>query len=99
MGLDTVEIVLWAEKEFGIAITDADAGEVSTVGDFSQLIYNLLLIKNGLKNTTNEEIIYNKIKALLVKQYLVKESQINRNATFIADLRLDWLNNLHKLQI
>ena len=89
MGLDTVEIVLWAEKEFGIAITDADAGEVSTVGDFSQLIYNLLLIKNGLKNSINEEIIYNKIKTLLIKQYLVKESQINRNATFIADLRLD----------
>ena len=89
MGLDTVEIVLWAEKEFGIAITDADAGEVSTVGDFSQLIYNLLLIKNGLKNSINEEIIYNKIKTLLIKQYLVKESQINRNVTFIADLRLD----------
>ena len=89
MGLDTVEIVLWAEKEFGIAITDADAGEVSTVGDFSQLIYNLLLIKNGLKNSINEEIIYNKIKTLLIKQYLVKESQINRNAKFIADLRLD----------
>ena len=53
MGLDTVEIVLWAEKEFSIAITDADAGEVSTVGDFSQLIYNLLLIKNGLKNSIN----------------------------------------------
>ena len=89
MGLDTVEIVLWAEKEFGIAITDADAGEVSTVGDFSQLIYNLLLIKNGLKNSINEEIVYNKIKTLLIKQYLVKESQINRNVTFIADLRLD----------
>ena len=89
MGLDTVEIVLWAEKEFSIAITDADAGEVSTVGDFSQLIYNLLSIKNGLKNSINEEIIYNKIKTLLIKQYLVKESQINRNAKFIADLRLD----------
>ena len=89
MGLDTVEIVLWAEKEFGIAIADADAGEVSTVGDFSQLIYNLLSIKNGLKNSINEEIIYNKIKTLLIKQYLVKESQINRNAKFIADLRLD----------
>ena len=89
MGLDTVEIVLWAEKEFSIAITDADAGEVSTVGDFSQLIYNLLLIKNGLKNSINEEIVYNKIKTLLIKQYLVKESQINRNAKFIADLRLD----------
>ena len=89
MGLDTVEIILWAEKEFDIAITDAEAGEVSTVGDFSLLIYNLMLAKYGLKNTTNEDIIYKKIKALLIKQYLVKESQISRDAKFIQDLRLE----------
>ena len=89
MGLDTVEIILWAEKEFDIAINDADAGEVSAVGDFSLLIYNLMLAKYGLKNTTNENIIYNKIKALLVKQYLLKESQIGRNAKFVQDLRLE----------
>ena len=89
MGLDTVEIILWAEKEFDIAITDAEAGEVSTVGDFSLLIYNLMLAKYGLKNTTNEDIIFNKIKALLIKQYLIKESQIGRNAKLVQDLRLE----------
>ena len=89
MGLDTVEVILWAEKEFGIAITDAEAGEARTVGDFSLLIYHSMLAQHGLKNTTKEETIYNKIKALLVKQYLVKESQINRDATFVKDLRLE----------
>ena len=89
MGLDTVEIILWAEKEFDIAITDAEAGEVSTVGDFSLLIYRLILAKHGLKNTTNEDIIYNKIKTMLIKQYLIKESQIGRNAKFVQDLRLE----------
>ena len=89
MGLDTVEIILWAEKEFGIVITDAEAGEVSTIGDFSLLIYHLMLAKNGLKSTTDEEAIYNKIKALLIKQYGVKENQISRDATFVQDLRLE----------
>ena len=89
MGLYTVEMLLWAEKEFGIAITDADAGEVSTVGDFSLLIYHLMLAKHGLKSTVNEETIYNKIKALLIKQYLVKENQISRDAKFVQDLRLE----------
>ena len=89
MGLDSVEIILWAEKEFGIAITDVDAGEVSTVGDFSLLINQLLLAKHGLKNTTSEDIIYNKIKTMLIKQYLIKESQIGRNAKFVQDLRLE----------
>ena len=89
MGLDTVQAILWAEKEFGIAITDAKAGEVSTVGDFSLLIYRLILAKHDLKNTTNEDIIYNKIKTMLIKQYLIKESQIGRNAKFVLDLRLE----------
>ena len=89
MGLDTVEIVLWAEKAFGITISDADAGKVCTIGDFSLLNHRLMLAKNSLKNTTNEEEIYNKIKALLIEQYAVKENQISREARFIKDLSLD----------
>ncbi len=44
MGLDTVEIVLWAKKEFEITISDTEAGEVRTIDDFSQLIHRLMLV-------------------------------------------------------
>lgn len=89
MGLDAVEIVLWAEKEFEITIADAEAGEVSIIGDFCQLIFKQLVLKNGLKNTISEEVIYNKIKQMLIKQYAVKGNIISRHAKFIQDLRLE----------
>lgn len=33
MGLDSVEIILAAEEEFGLEIPDAEAGRMITVGD------------------------------------------------------------------
>lgn len=44
MGLDTVETVLWAEKEFGIDIPDADAVEIRKVGEFSIFIHRQLVL-------------------------------------------------------
>lgn len=89
MGLDTVEIILWAEKEFEMSISDKDAGEIRTVGDFSSYIYRQCMLKNDLKNTLTEEIIFNKISDLLVNQYAIKANQISRDARFIQDLRLN----------
>ena len=42
MGLDSVEIVLRAEAFFNIAISDNEAAQVRTVGDFYVLICELL---------------------------------------------------------
>jgi len=41
MGLDGVELVMAVEENFGIEITDEEAGKITTVGDF----YDLLLTK------------------------------------------------------
>lgn len=35
MGLDTVEFLMYAEKEFDIKITNEEAGSIYTVGVFS----------------------------------------------------------------
>ena len=42
MGLDSVEIVLRAEEFFNIAISEAEAAQVRTLGDCSVLICGLL---------------------------------------------------------
>ena len=40
MGIDAVELVIEVEDHFGIAITDAEAAEVRTVGDLVALIHS-----------------------------------------------------------
>jgi hypothetical protein len=41
MGLDSVELIMAVEEAFGVEIADEEAGKMSTVGDF----YNLVLAK------------------------------------------------------
>lgn len=47
MGLDTVEFVLWAEKEFGLEIPDQDLTDIYTVGEFANYIANKVNEKKG----------------------------------------------------
>ena len=42
MGLDTVELVLAVEKEFGIDIPDSDAGRILTVGELHTFVISEL---------------------------------------------------------
>jgi hypothetical protein len=60
VGLDTVEFLLYAEKEFDIKITDEDAGNVYTVGEFSALCYSKLQLQPT--NDLNEEQVFFKLK-------------------------------------
>jgi acyl carrier protein len=42
MGLDSVEILMKVEDSFGIKIPDREAGEISTVGDFHNAVWQKL---------------------------------------------------------
>ena len=42
--LDTVELIMNVEKEFDIAVTDAKAEAVETVGDIVNLVEEMLLM-------------------------------------------------------
>lgn len=89
MGLDTVEFVLLAEKEFGLQLPDEEVSLVATVGEFTDLIHQKLLSKHGLKPCPNQDEIYNRIKNLLIKQFATPEAKISRNARFADDLQMD----------
>ena len=56
MGLDAVEIVLRAEDLYSISITDEEAGNVRTVGDFYKVICFKLNVKPLSAPVTAEEL-------------------------------------------
>ena len=88
MGLDTVEIVLWAEKEFDLQMPDEEVSLIYTVGEYSDYLHRKLKIKHGFKPCPSNEIIFNKIKSILIKDYAVSANKITREAKFIDDLNL-----------
>ena len=88
MGLDTVEIVLWAEKEFDLQLPDDEVSLIYTVGEYSDYLHQKLKAKYGFKPSPSNDDIFNEIKKMLIKNYAVKESKITRNARFIQDLNL-----------
>jgi hypothetical protein len=47
MGLDSVELILRTEEEFSIVISDDEAAEVRTVGDFYKLVLSKLEVTPG----------------------------------------------------
>ena len=87
MGLDTVEFLLYTEKEFDIKISDAEAGEVYTLGQFSRLCHAKLLIKPN--NMMNEEQVFTRLKQILHKHFLKTVAVIKREDLIVKDLGLD----------
>lgn len=86
MGLDTVEIVLWAEKEFDLKLPDNEVSQIYTVGEYCDYLHEKLKIKYGFKPCPSNEYIFNKIKMILIKDFAVAENKITRDAKFIDDL-------------
>jgi acyl carrier protein len=88
VGLDTIEFILWSEKEFEIEIPDSDAENIFTVGQFSTYVRNRLLDIHGT-NAPSEVDIFERIKKFLVSEFKIAAEKINHNSNFVKDLRLD----------
>ena len=87
MGLDTVEFLLYAENEFGIKITDEEAGKIYTVGEFSMLCYSKLQLQEYF--ATDEELVFSKLKQILRKQFVNSDMEISRKHLIVKDLGLE----------
>ncbi len=88
MGLDTVEFILWVEREFQIQIPDDEAASILTVGELCADIHRRLLIKGGVKGPTELEI-YERVKAQLSRQFGIAPELITHGSQFVRDLGLD----------
>jgi hypothetical protein len=85
MGLDTIEFLMLAEKEFGITITDAEAGEIYTVGQFSRLCHTKLQAKPN--NTLDEPQVFSALAQILREQFTIKKP-VEREDLIVKDLRM-----------
>lgn len=89
MGLDTVEFVLAAEKEFGLKLPDDEVSAICTVGEFSDLVHQKLLIKHGLAHCLSNEAVLARIKQLLFEHQAIPENKVTRESRFVQDLGMD----------
>jgi acyl carrier protein len=84
MGLDTVEIVLWAEQEFDVSMPDEEVGQIYTVGEFATYIAKKV---NEVKGTNIDHTdTLPKIIDILDSDFGVKRSKVTMSSKFVQDL-------------
>jgi acyl carrier protein len=86
MGLDTVELIMAVEEDFGIEIENRDAEKVVTVGDLHQLVCEKLCERGS---PVIEQELYAQLRDLICEQLGVKPEEVVAGASFVDDLRAD----------
>ena len=87
MGLETVEIILWAEEEFRIDIPDSQARDITTIGGFVSYLKTKAHAAHGAAAPTESEI-FEKLANLLEHKYNVNREWIRPEVRFYKDLGL-----------
>ncbi len=88
MGLDTVELIMWAEDEFNIEIPDNHAENIATVQQLSDYVFEKTMLKpteNKLSKKDLEEMIRRMLEELTGIPY----DKIKMEHTFTYDLGMD----------
>ena len=86
MGLDTVELILAVEDEFGIEIAEEAAMRLDSVGGMHDYIVETLRSRG---TTVDEQEIWQRLRTVIVHQLGVRPEEVRRKAEFVRDLRAD----------
>ena len=86
MGLDTIELVLEIEEEFGIELPDSEAQSILTVGELSQWIARAT---SSIDNPVSFDHAYSRLEQILEERFKVKKNLITPSTKFVKDLGLD----------
>lgn len=86
MGLDTVELVVEAEKLFEVDIPDNLAAKTETVGQFVDLIHDLRI--EAAKPITKDAILL-QLQPMISKNFAIPLERIVPEGSFTKDLGLD----------
>jgi acyl carrier protein len=86
MGLDTVELVMAFEEEFGIEIPDNGAEQLVTVRDVRDFIVTVLRQRGGV---VDPDDVFERVRTITMKIANVDRSKITLDTKFVDDLGLD----------
>lgn len=86
MGLDTVELLLAIEEEFGITIPDADAAQLRSVGDLHQLI---LRRTETEPRTPAAAAMWERVVTVVAGELAIPTDRVTPEARFAEDLGID----------
>jgi acyl carrier protein len=86
MGLDTVELVMAVEQEFGLEIPDAAAEKMLSVGDMHAFLVSELM---RLGRDYDDVRVFERMRAIIVRQLGVSPDEVVPRARFVKDLRAD----------
>lgn len=89
MGLDSVELVMAFEEEFGVEIPDDEAERIITVGDARDCIVGKLRARAEDPDAIDPEEVWSRIKAIVVDLIGVRPEKVIPEAAFIDDLGVD----------
>ena len=87
MGLDSVEIILAVEEEFGLEIPDADAARMITVGDLHAFV--VVELRRLGRPDSDADVAFARVRDIVCRQLGVKPEAVVPNARFVKDLGVD----------
>jgi acyl carrier protein len=87
MGLDTVEIVLWAEDEFEVPMPDEEVGSIYKVGQFAEYIARKVNQEKGTNIDYSDTLP--KILDYLEDAHGIERSKVTLSSRFVQDLGFD----------
>ena len=94
MGLDSVELVLATEEEFGITIDDDDAGSLTTPQEVADYVISRLGTPEVSPNRCLSQAGFYRIRSTLVNQFGARRGEIRPNARIqdflTGDIRKQW---------
>lgn len=97
MGLDSIELVLAVEEEFGIDIDDADAANLFT----PRLLANYIVSKLGVTHANDSRCLsqsaFYRIRSELIRRYGVSRKEVHPESRFDSWIKKDVRRQWHAL--
>ena len=89
MGLESVELVMAFEEEFGVEIPDDEAEQIVTVADARDFIVGKLRERAENPEAVDPEEVWLRLKAIVVDLIAVRPEKVIPEAAFMDDLGVD----------